>query len=330
MRFGRRARTAVALALLIASPLLSAVVDTLPAGAATPPPTVSTLNIVALGDSFSSGVGALTAQTTCGRSIQTWSARALLSPYLLGGLPYTRGTYNLLACAGTTSAMVLANQVPFVNSTQNVATLTVGGNDIGFTGLVAGCVGGVCPSNVFSLFASSNGTLNWALLETRLTELYVAIRNRMAVDGHLYVATYPIPFGVSARNCNGFTTAEQRAANALVTRLDDSIVRAIRQANASMTGARHGNVHVVEWRPPLTQRIVGGYTVPAGYFGAGRTYDTYDDPTFGMCNTLGNGPSMQGVVLTFFGNSFHPSVASYGRVAGRLSLAIRTFQPPPA
>lgn len=304
--------------LLAAVPVLAA-----PAGAA-----VSTMNMVALGDSFSSGVGTLTTPSTCGRSPEAWANKAFTSPLLIAGSRYVRGTFSFLACSGATIASVTQSQVPSVTASQNVATVSVGGNDIGFSTVLMRCLGGRCPGSVFAVMASADATLDWWLLQNRLATLYRSIRARMAVDGHLYVMTYPIPFGVSSTTCNGFSTDEQRAANALITRLDDTIGRAVALANATMVAGRAGNVHVVEWRPPAAQRIIGGYTVPAGNYGAGRTFDTYDDPTFGMCNTLGNRPNVQGISLANLGNSFHPSAPGYLRAALRLFQALWYHQPP--
>jgi len=314
--------------LVLVVALALAVLPARGASAAAPSrPRVAALRGIALGDSFSSGVGALPAQTTCGRSWQVWSAKAFRSPLLLPSF-YSPVSYTQAACAGTIVRMVMESQVPEVNETHNVATLTIGLNDIGFTGIIGRCVGGACPPNVFSVFASSNGTMNWALLESNFVGLYTAIRERMAVDGHLYVLTYPIFFGVSDRNCNGFTRIEQEAFNALVTRLDDTIVRSVERVNSTMRAPRPGNVHVIDWRIPQNQRIIGGYVVPAGYRGAGTRFDTYDDQAFGMCNTQGNEPSVQGVNGVFFGNSFHPTPTAYSRMALRLLGSIRTFQPP--
>lgn len=289
---------------------------------------VSSVRMVALGDSFSSGVGALTSWTTCGRSSEAWAPKAFSSPLLMAGSRYQRSGFSMLACAGATTATIARDQVPLVSSTDNVATLTAGGNDIGFSSLVMRCLGGSCPGNVFAVMATADASLDWWGLENRLAALYRSIRARMAMDGHLYVMTYPIPFAVSPVVCNGFTTAEQRAANALTTRLDDTIVRAVSLANRTMTAGRQGNVHVVEWRPQLSQRVANGYTVPSGYYGAGRTFDTYDDPTTGMCNSAGYRPNIQGISFALIGNSFHPSVPGYQRAALKLFQSLWYHQPP--
>ena len=46
----------------------------------------------------------------------------------------------------------------------------------------------------------------------------------MSATGHLYVISYPVPFArTNNRRCAGLTALEQNAADALVTRLDDTI-----------------------------------------------------------------------------------------------------------
>jgi hypothetical protein len=132
----------------------------------------------------------------------------------------------------------------------------------------------------------------------------------------------PIIFGIDPQTCFGFTTAEQAAANATVTKLDDVITNAVRDANRTIGAGRSGNVHLVDWRPPASTRIRDGYVVPAGLPGAGTTFDTFIDHDLGICNTKEN-------VANVSGWTWHPTAQGYFRAARRFFNALRFHQPLP-
>ena len=258
-------------------------------------PRITRLDVIALGDSYSAGVGAGAPVGECGRTGASWA----------------------VACGGATVASVSATQLPSVDSSRNVATITVGGNDIGFSRRVVQCVIGTCSAESLSIRPDS-GT--WFELRAKLTDLYMRIRSRMAQGGHLFVMTYPIFFGIDADTCAGFTTGEQAAANAMVTKLDDVIANAVSDANRRLGGFVE-SVHLVDWRPKPALRIRNGYTVPPGSTGAGTTFDTFEDRDFGVCNTRGNLPSVSGL-------TWHPTAQGYFRAAGRFFSTLRLNQPP--
>ena len=298
----------------------TAVVAAVPAGAgqaASFDPRVTQLDGISLGDSYSAGVGAGTSNGVCGRTDQSWSEKAFRSQSYMAGSLYLPGLYTQAACGGATIAGVIAEQLSSISTANDVASITVGGNDIGFAPRVVACVLGTCPSKALGI-QPETGT--WFELRARLTALYMKIRSRMAQGGHLYVMTYPVFFGVDAATCAGFTTEEQAAANAMVTKLDDVIANAVVDANRRLGGFLD-QVHLVDWRPNPALRIRKGYTVPEGVPGAGTRYDTFVDHDFGVCNTKGNVPTVSAA-------TWHPTAKGYFRGAGRFFTALRTFQPP--
>ena len=90
-------------------------------------------NYVALGDSYSSGTG------TRDYSLNSGCQRGPYAyPYLIKQhRPNT--TLNFVACSGAKTGDVLANQVSAVNSSTNIVTITIGGNDAGFSDVITEC-----------------------------------------------------------------------------------------------------------------------------------------------------------------------------------------------
>ena len=93
-------------------------------------PAATSTSYVALGDSYSSGVGtgSYTLSSTCKRGVYAY-------PYL-----YTQrhaGTsLTFVACSGAKTSDVLATQVQSVTKSTTLVTMTIGGNDIGFANLI--------------------------------------------------------------------------------------------------------------------------------------------------------------------------------------------------
>jgi hypothetical protein len=290
--------------------------------------TKPSISMIALGDSYSSGTGVGPGVPGCDRDRLAYAPRAR-NDILPKTHRVTRWTF--VACAGATIDDLLRKQVDSVRSGDNVASLTIGGNDIHFAEKLFGCRFGNCESDVFSLQADKrDGRQTWDDLYAKLVVAYRAVRGRMARNGHLYVLTYPIPFSrESTADCNGLNATEQNAANALVTRLDDTMYWAVLRAN-QLRQARHlpGNVHFVDWR--TGQRVADGYTIPRGYAGAGRKFATYRSPD-GLCGRHGRNPFINGYIAPpNHKNSFHPKSNGYWKGAQLFAAAVRKYQPVPA
>src|SRR5262249_17776728 len=97
---------------------------------ASAPPAPTGDNYVALGDSYSSGVGtgSYTLDAACKRSVYSY-------PYL-----YTQQhpgtTLSFVACSGAKTSDLLSKQVQALSGTTTLVTMTIGGNDIGFANLI--------------------------------------------------------------------------------------------------------------------------------------------------------------------------------------------------
>jgi lysophospholipase L1-like esterase len=290
------------------------------------------LSMLALGDSYSAGVGLGHVYRGCDRNKGAYARRAankLADKYKVSILSK--------ACSGAVVGDVLDKQLRHVTSDRNIVTITIGGNDIHFEEKLKGCALGTCGGDVFGIKPDKRGgKQTWSELSRRLVTTYVNVRKRMAKSGYLYVSTYPMPFArTTQKRCAGLDPIEQSAANALVTALDDVIEEAVAKANQALVAnhGRPGNIRLVEWRTPKDGREVDGYAIPANRKGAGLRFDTWKSPD-GLCNGRGRtpfirgyGPSTSDRTRDIYDNSFHPNSTGYGHMATKVANAIRADFP---
>jgi lysophospholipase L1-like esterase len=165
---------------------------------------------VALGDSYSSGVGtnSYTLSSACKRSVYAY-------PYV-----YTQkhpGTsLTFAACSGAKTSDVLATQAQSVTSTTTLVTMTIGGNDIGFADLIYQCT----LSNCSSALDSTRANLE-ARLGASLDNVYSTVKSRAAFGATIVVLGYPRVFsGTGCFGTFGISSTERAKANALADALD--------------------------------------------------------------------------------------------------------------
>jgi lysophospholipase L1-like esterase len=170
-------------------------------------------NYVALGDSYSSGVGtnSYTLSSSCLRGVYAY-------PYLVSQQrPNT--SLNFVACSGATTTSLMASQIQAVNSTTNIVTVTIGGNDIGFASLLTQCTLGDCLAGLASTSAALPGSLN-----SKLDTVYTAIKNQAAPGAQVVVLGYPRLFSSSGcLGTTGISATERTNGNALADKLDQTI-----------------------------------------------------------------------------------------------------------
>jgi hypothetical protein len=198
----------------IAAVLAAALLLAVPAAAGTD-------RYVALGDSFSSGVGtgSYALSTPCRRSVFGY-------PYLLSRL--RAGTSLVFAaCSGATIADLMANQIQSVNGNTSIVTVTIGGNDIGFASLIYRCTLADCSAALDSTRRSLESVLG-----SRLNIVYAAIKARAAPGAKIVVLGYPHMFGSSTcPQALGVTARERLKANQLADALDLTIAAHTRLVN---------------------------------------------------------------------------------------------------
>jgi lysophospholipase L1-like esterase len=220
----RRRPWRIGTAVLVVGSLLAACGDdddTVPIAAA---------RYVALGDSFSAGVGAPPYDETsgeCERSEQAW-------PYVLDEDDGEIRLVEVRACGGAKTEHLLAPwgsrdepaQIPTEpDSEVGLVTLTIGGNDAGFGDIVATCVLGSCAGTPTS--PAFIATLD-ALQVTLEDDVYPALRTAYPEARIVHVG-YPRLTPASGDlplECIWLSGAEQGAAVAIVDQLNDAIAEA--------------------------------------------------------------------------------------------------------
>jgi len=138
---------------------------------------------VALGDSYSSGTGTrsyLDDGTSCQRSVYAYpSLIASSKGYAL----------NFRACSGATVADVTNQQLGALGASTAYASMTVGGNDAGFSSVLTECAKPAWASNCNGAIDRAQSIIN-NQLPARLATLYAAIRER-APKATVVVGGYP-------------------------------------------------------------------------------------------------------------------------------------------
>ncbi len=102
--------------------------------AAAPASAASTVHYVALGDSYSSGVGAgsyISSSGSCDRSPNAYSA--------LWATAHAPASYTSVACSGATTTTVINTQLSALSASTTLVSITIGGNDVGFANIMETC-----------------------------------------------------------------------------------------------------------------------------------------------------------------------------------------------
>jgi lysophospholipase L1-like esterase len=178
-------------------------------------PAAASTTYAALGDSYSSGVGAAsyTVDSTCKRSVYAY-------PYLWAQ-KHPGTTLSFLACSGAKTSDVLTSQIQAVSSATTLVTMTIGGNDIGFSSLIYQCTLSDCSAALDSTRASLESTLGAAL-----DQVYTTVKSRAASAATIVALGYPRVFsGTSCFSSFGISSTEEAKANQLSDALDTLIAK---------------------------------------------------------------------------------------------------------
>jgi lysophospholipase L1-like esterase len=139
---------------------------------------------VALGDSYSSGVGAgnyISSSGSCQRSTNSYSAlwAAATSP----------ASYTSVACSGATTTSVISSQLSALSASTTLVSVTAGGNDVGFTNIMSTCALQGTDACVSAVQAAENQVQT--VLPGLLNTLYNAISAK-APHARVVVLDYPV------------------------------------------------------------------------------------------------------------------------------------------
>jgi lysophospholipase L1-like esterase len=196
----------------MAGALLAAVVSVtaLTGGAAQ----AQTIEYVALGDSYASGVGTrdYIDDSGCRRSDAAYPS--LLADAIGADLTFA-------ACSGAKTGDVLNNQLGGLSDSTDLVTITIGGNDTGWTGVVQQCAypyPWTCTKEIDAAEAFIRDAL-----PARLNDVYNAIEDA-APNAEVIVVGYPLLF--NGEECNAITRispGEQAALNDAADLLGDVV-----------------------------------------------------------------------------------------------------------
>ncbi|QNP73581.1 SGNH/GDSL hydrolase family protein [Streptomyces roseirectus] len=180
------------------------------------PAQAATGGYVALGDSYSSGVGAgsyISSSGDCKRSTKAY-------PYLWNAA-HAPSSFTFAACSGATTGDVLAGQLGGLNSSTGLVSISIGGNDAGFVDVMTTCVLGsdsTCVNRINTAKAFVDSTL-----PGRLDGVYDAISSR-APNAHVVVLGYP-RFYKLGTTCVGLSEAKRSAINGAADHINTAIAK---------------------------------------------------------------------------------------------------------
>ena len=190
---------------------------------AAPAAQAAATNYVALGDSYSSGVGSgsyLSASGNCLRSTKAYSA--------LWAAAHSPTSYTSVACSGAKTTDVITNQVGSLSAATTLASITIGGNDVGFSPVLTDCVlygTSTCVSEI-----NAAETKARTVLPGLLDNAYSAIRSH-APNARVVVLDYPRFYDLGVWYCIGLSSTSRSKINEGADVLDGVI---------SAAASRHG------------------------------------------------------------------------------------------
>lgn len=194
---------------------------------AAPPP----VRYVALGDSYSAGTGA-GPYSPAGRSCER-SANAY--PQLWASL-HTPASFVSVACAGATTATVLDHQLAALNGGTTLVSLTIGGNDVGFSNVMETCVlewNSACRDAVTTAERSISTTL-----PGHLDSVLRAIQAR-APQARIVLLGYPDLYDLArSASCLGIGTTKRTVLNQGADALDQALSAAAARNHAVFADVR--------------------------------------------------------------------------------------------
>jgi len=150
---------------------------------------------VALGDSYASGVGTRTYHSDGSGCLRSPAAYPVLDAARLGA------QLSFAACSGARTSDVLNTQLTQLDADTEWVTITVGGNDAGFSSVLTECAQPWWSSNCDAAIDKAR-TFIRGTLPARLDQVYAAVRQG-APTARAVVVGYPRLF--NGEDCNAGT-----------------------------------------------------------------------------------------------------------------------------
>ncbi|MFF7730340.1 SGNH/GDSL hydrolase family protein [Streptomyces sp. NPDC008001] len=187
------------------------------AGAAQASEQSATPAYVALGDSYSSGLGAGSYYTNsgdCKRSSKSYPA--------LWAAAHAPASFAFTACSGARTGDVLSGQLGPLNRSTGLVSISIGGNDAGFSDTMVTCVlnsDSACLNRINQARTYVQNTL-----PGDLDKVYTAIQGR-APAAHVVVLGYPRFYKLGAVTCAGLSETKRSAINSAADLLNSVIAK---------------------------------------------------------------------------------------------------------
>jgi lysophospholipase L1-like esterase len=235
-------RRTTALACLVSSVLLTVLTAT-PA-AASP----ADWDYIALGDSYSSGVGTSGQTGTCMRSPNAYPG--------LWNAAHKPASFRSVACSGATTSSLRSSQLSALTSGTDLVSVTIGGNDVGFASTITTCTlvsdAGCAAKVAEGLELLDEEVPAW--LDATYRDIHAKAPNAKVV-----VLGYPILFDESAPTCGfaGMSIPKRKSLNHGAVELNKVIADRARAAGFTWSDvtddfAGHGICGPSPWLHGLT------------------------------------------------------------------------------
>jgi lysophospholipase L1-like esterase len=254
------ARAVTALAALVATALAVLLVPGAAQAATVHRVAPAAIHYVALGDSYSSGVGAGSYEPNiCLRSSKSYTT--------LWAQQHAVASYGFPACGGATTSDVLNEQLGPLNTGTTLVTITIGGNDAGFSSILENCRFGSesdCTNRV-----NEAKTFATTVLPGRLDATYAAIRSR-APNARLIVLGYPRLFETGWCGALGMSVSKRTILNEAADVLASVTAGRAAAAGATFSDTRpyfagHGICGATPWLKDVTGLIEAYHPNADGY-----------------------------------------------------------------
>lgn len=184
--------------------------------AAAPASAQTSVHYVALGDSYSSGVGAgsyISSSGSCDRSTNAYSQ--------LWANANGPASYVSVACSGATTSSVISSQLSALSSSTTLVSITIGGNDVGFSSTMETCVLGSTSRCVSAVNAGDAEIASQ--LPGELNNVLGDIAHN-APQARVIVLDYPELYDLSrSSTCIGLSTTDRTDLNQAADQLDSAV-----------------------------------------------------------------------------------------------------------
>jgi lysophospholipase L1-like esterase len=189
------------------------------------------VNYVALGDSYSSGVGAggyISSSGSCERSVDAYPEQWAAA--------HAPATFVSVACSGAGTADVLASQVSALSASTTLVSITIGGNDAGFSHVMETCVLAL-TSSCLNAVAAAEAFITSQLPARLDTTLHTIATD--APNAKVIVLGYPDLYDLSkSGTCIGLSTSARTALNQGADELDAALQAAAQANNDTFADVR--------------------------------------------------------------------------------------------